>query len=194
MTSLPFIQPPAEPKMRRCGNEQTGILEFPVLGGLTVGESQIINQLSGSQESSLAESARLAQQVAKAEKISLSEAFGIIEKALSGVLDDDAQVAIADRHEGVIDQLRTFFAQQGARTQAATVTALIRCRLNLPDWDDMAHLPRALCEEIWELAQEEIEAEENGPSAAAPTEEELGKPQGASKNGKRLTTKASVGS
>ena len=53
MTSLPFIQPPAQPEMRRCGNEQTGVLEFPILGGLTVGESQIINQLSGSQESSL---------------------------------------------------------------------------------------------------------------------------------------------
>ena len=80
MTSLPFIQPPAAPKMRRCGNEQTGILEFPILGGLTVGESQIISQMSGSQESSLAESARLAQQIAKVEKISLAEAFGVIEK------------------------------------------------------------------------------------------------------------------
>ena len=193
MTSLPFIQPPAAPKMRRCGNDQTGILEFPILGGLTVGESQIISQLSGSQESSLAESARLAQQVAKVEGISLSEAFGVIEKALSGTLDDPKQMELVERHQEVIDRLRVFFAQQGIKTQTATVTALIRCRLNLPDWDDLAHLPQALFDDIWNFAQSETAAEENEPSAP-PTEEELGKLPGASKNGKRLTTTASVGS
>ena len=193
MTSLPFIQPPAAPKMRRCGNDQTGILEFPILGGLTVGESQIISQLSGSQESSLAESARLAQQIAKAENISLAEAFGVIEKALSGTLDDPKQMELVERHQEVIDKLRVFFAQQGIKTQTATVTALIRCRLNLPDWDDLAHLPQALFDDIWNFAQAETAAEESEPSAP-PTEEELGKPQEASKNGKRLTTTASVGS
>jgi len=193
MASLPFIQPPAEPKMRRCGNEQTGILEFPILGGLTVGESQIIGQLSGSQESSLAESARLAQQIAKTESISLAEAFGVIEKSLSGTLDDPKQMELVERHQEVIDKLRVFFAQQGIKTQTATVTALIRCRLNLPDWDDLAHLPQALFDDIWDLAQAETAAEENEPSAP-PTEEELGKQPEASKNGKRLTTTASVGS
>jgi sulfur relay (sulfurtransferase) DsrC/TusE family protein len=179
--------------MHRCGNEQTGILEFPILGGLTVGESQIISQMSGSQESSLAESARLAQQIAKAESISLSEAFGVIEKALSGTLDDPKQIELVERHQDVVDKLRIFFAQQGVKTQAATVTALIRCRLNLPDWDDMAHLPQALFDDIWDFAQSEQDQENQEP-AARPTEEELGKPQGASKNGKQLTTTASVGS
>ena len=193
MTSLPFIQPPVAPKMQRCGNEQTGILEFPILGGLTVGESQIISQLSGSQESSLAESARLAQQIAKAESISLAEAFGVIEKSLSGTLDDPKQMELVERHQETIDKLRVFFAQQGVKTQTATVTALIRCRLNLPDWDDMAHLPKALFDAIWEFAQSEMAQEEQEP-ASPPTEEELGKPQGASKNGKRLTTTASAGS
>ena len=193
MASLPFIQPPAAPKMHRCGNEQTGILEFPILGGLTVGESQIISQMSGSQESSLAESARLAQQIAKVEGISLAEAFGVIEKSLSGTLDDPKQMELVERHQDVIDRLRVFFAQQGIKTQTATVTALIRCRLDLPDWDDMAHLPQALFDDIWEFAQSEQAQEEQEP-AAPPTEEELGKPQGASKNGKRLTTTASVGS
>ena len=193
MTSLPFIQPPAAPKMQRCGNEQTGVLEFPILGGLTVGESQIINQMSGSQESSLAESARLAQQIAKVESISLAEAFGVIEKSLSGTLDDPKQMELVERHQDVIDRLRVFFAQQGIKTQTATVTALIRCRLNLPDWDDMAHLPQALFDDIWNFAQSE-QAQEDQEPASPPTEEELGKPQGASKNGKRLTTTASVGS
>ena len=193
MTSLPFVQPPAAPQMRRCGNEQTGILEFPVLGGLTVGESQIISQLSGGQESSLAESARLAQQIAKAERITLTEAFSVIEKALSGTLDDPQQLELVERHQTVIDQLRVFFAQQGSKTQSATVTALIRCRLNLPDWDDMAHLPRPLFEDIYRLAEDEIAAENSAP-ANPPTEDELGKQPKASKNGKRLTTTASVGS
>ena len=193
MTSLPFIQPPAAPKMQRCGNELTGVLEFPILGGLTVGESQIIGQMSGSQESSLAESARLAQQIAKVESISLAEAFGVIEKSLSGTLDDPKQMELVERHQETIDKLRIFFAQQGIKTQTATVTALIRCRLNLPDWDDMAHLPQALFDDIWEFAQSE-QAQEDQEPASPPTEEELGKPQGASKNGRRLTTTASVGS
>ena len=193
MSSLPFVQPPVTPKMRRCGNEQTGILEFPVLGGLTVGESEIISQLAGGQESSLTESARLAQQVAKAEGITLTEAFGVIEKALSGTLDDPQQMELVESHQAVIDQLRIFFAQQGSKTQSATVTALIRCRLNLPDWNDMAHLPRPLFEDIYRLAEDEIAAENNEPGSS-PTEDELGKPPKASKNGKRLTTTASVGS
>jgi hypothetical protein len=57
----------------------------------------------------------------------------------------------------------------------------------------MAHLPQALFDDIWQFAESEIAQEEQEP-AAPPTEEELGKPQGASKNGKRLTTTASVGS
>ena len=193
MTSLPFIQPPAAPKMRRCGNEQTGILEFPILGGLTVGESQIIEQLSGSQESSLTEAARLAQQISKVEKVTLSEGFAVVEKALSGTLDDPKQIELIERHQGVVDQLRVFYAQQGVKSNAATVTALIRCRLNLPDWDDMAHLPRALFDDILQFVEEEVAAEKQEP-AAPPTEEELGKLPKASKNGKQLTTTASVGS
>ena len=100
---------------------------------------------------------------------------------------------LVERHQDVIDRLRVFFAQQGIKTQTATVTALIRCRLNLPDWDDMAHLPQALFDDIWKLAQERTGAEEQEP-AAPPAEEELGKLPEASKNGKRLITTASAGS
>ena len=192
MTSLPFIQPPAEPKMHRCGNEQTGILEFPILGGLTVGEAQIISQMSGGQESGMTEGAKIAQQIAKTEGISLSEAFGVVEKAITGTLDDKKQVELAERHQASIDQLRVFFLQQGSKTAAATVTALIRCRLNLPDWDDMAHLPQALFDDIWAFAQSEQDQEESEP-ASPPTEEELGKLPEASKNGKQLTTTVSAG-
>jgi hypothetical protein len=179
--------------MHRCGDEKTGILEFPILGGLTVGESQIIAALSGSQEQSMAESVRLAQQIARAEKITISESFGIVQKALTESFDDEAQADIAARHHEVIDKLRLFFATQSVKTQAATVTALIRCRLNLPDWDDMAHLPQALFADIWAFAESEMAEEETEP-AGPPTEEELGKSQGVRKSGKRLTTTASVGS
>ena len=87
---------------------------------------------------------------------------------------------LVERHQDVIDRLRVFFAQQGIKTQTATVTALIRCRLNLPDWDDMAHLPQALFDDIWEFAQSE-QAQEDQEPATPPTEEELGKPQGAAR-------------
>ena len=85
-----------------------------------------------------------------------------------------------------------FFAQQGEKTQTATVTALIRCRLNLPKWDDMAHLPRALFNEIWAFAEEEIAAEGQG-AVHVPTEEELKKPQAAPSNGKAPTGSQLVG-
>jgi hypothetical protein len=183
MASLPFVQAPIEPEIRRCGNAQTGILEFPVLNGLTVGEGEIIEKLSDSQAGTLEVSARVAQTVARKEKITLTEAFGVIEKALSGQELEPAQEKLVERHSADIDELRMFFAQQGAKTQTATVTALIRCRLNLPKWDDMAHLPRALFNEIWAFAEEEIAAEGQG-AVHVPTEEELKKPQVAPSNGK----------
>ena len=192
MASLPFVQAPKEPELRRCGNEQTGILEFPVLNGLTVGEGEIIEKLSDSQAGTLEVSARVAQSVARKEKITLTEAFGVIEKALAGQELEPAQEKLVERHSADIDELRMFFAQQGAKTQTATVTALIRCRLNLPKWDDMAHLPRALFNEIWAFAEEEIAAEGQG-TVHVPTEEELTKPQAAHSNGKAPTGSQLVG-
>ena len=192
MQNLPFLQAPPVPKMRKCGNLNTGILEFPVLGGLTVGESLMIDKLSGNQESSLSTSARKAQLMAKIENISLAEAFSIIEKAMSGGLTDEKQIAIAEKHGEIIDELRLFYAQLGAKTQTATVLTLIRCRLGLPEWNDLEHLPKPLFNDIWQLAQDEI-AQEEQPTQPAPTEDELGKPQTVSKNGTKPITTASVG-
>jgi len=178
--------------MRRCGNAASGILEFPVLGGLTVGESEIINKMQG-QDTVFIESARCAQQIARAEKISTVEAFDIVQKALTGEAIEGKSSEAAERNAEAIDRLRKLCMEQGNRSKNALVTALIRCRLGLPDWDDLNNLPVALYEDIYKLGEDEQAAEE--PEVAnAPTEEALGKQPKVSRNGKRLTTPASVGS
>ena len=152
----------------------------------------MIDKLSGSQDTSLSVSARKAQFIAKVENFSLTEAFSIIEKAMSGTLTDEKQIAIAEKHSAIVDELRVFYAQLGGKTQTATVLTLIRCRLELPEWNDLEHLPKPLFNDIWQLAQDEIAQEEQAVKAA-PTEDELGKPQAANNNKAKPILTASAG-
>ena len=85
------------------------------------------------------------------------------------------------------------FRSAGQRTQQATVTALIRHRLNLPDWGlaDTQGLHRTLFNELYRLAEEETITEDL-PSKPR-TEEELGKPQAGDGSPKRGTGRKSSG-
>lgn len=175
-STLPFIQPPKAHELRKVGNDATGILEIPVLGGLTVGESASITELLAMEQSSFVEGARVADAIAKEESISITEAFNLIEAAISGKqLEPDAQL-IRLRHAARIEQVAGIYAKAGQRSLEATVTAIIRHRLKLPDWSssDTKELPRALFNELWALAQAEQEAE-NQP-VKPHSEEELKKP------------------
>jgi len=193
MPTLPFVQAPDAPKVRRLGTPASGILEMPVLGGLTVGESAVVSELLAAEQSAFVKGAQIADAIAKAEEISISEAFSIIESAISGkALEADAE-AIRTRHAVQIEQVARVYASAGQRNMEATVTALIRCRCSLSDWgvEDTRKMHRALFNAIWALAQEEQEAEAmpNEP----PTEEELGKPRpadgaGAKRTGRRSST------
>lgn len=193
MPTLPFVQAPEAPTLRRLGTPASGILEMPVLGGLTVGESAVVSELLAAEQSAFVKGAQIADAIAKAEEISISEAFSIIESAISGkALEADAE-AIRTRHAAQIEQVARVYASAGQRNMEATVTALIRCRCSLSDWEveDTRQMHRALFNAIWALAQEEQEAEAmpNEP----PTEEELGKPlpadgAGAKRTGRRSST------
>lgn len=193
MPTLPFVQAPEAPTLRRLGTPASGILEMPVLGGLTVGESAVVSELLAAEQSAFVKGAQIADAIAKAEEISISEAFRIIESAISGkALEADAE-AIRTRHAGQIEQVARVYASAGQRNMEATVTALIRCRCSLSDWgvEDTRKMHRALFNAIWALAQEEQEAEAmpNEP----PTEEELGKPlpadgAGAKRTGRQSST------
>ena len=84
MPTLPFVQAPEAPTLRRLGTAASGILEMPVLGGLTVGESAVVSDLLAAEQSAFVKGAQIADAIAKAEEISISEAFSIIESAISG--------------------------------------------------------------------------------------------------------------
>jgi len=193
MNSLPFVQPPAAPKTKRCGNAQSGILEFPVLGGLTVGESKTISKLVGNANAVLMASAKVANRIADAEGITLSEAFNLVESTLNGqALEGKAETA-ASRNKKDIDELRLLCVEQAETSRRALVVALVRSRLNLPDWSGVDEMHNVLFNEIADFGLEEQNAEEAEP-AEPQTEESLKKRPKASRNAKRSTTSASVGS
>lgn len=191
MSKLPFIVAPPQQELRRVGNESVGILEIPVLGGITVGESAISAELLATEQSSFVAGARIADAIAKEENISLSEAFHIIESAVSGRELEQKADEIRARHAERIEEVARIYTAAGQRNMEASVTALLRCRLNLKDWslDDTRTMPRKLFQDLWALVQEEQEAEnlESQPV----TEEELKKPQPEATSAPKRTGKKS---
>lgn len=175
--SLPFVVPPAAATLRRVGTPSTGILEIEVRGGLTVAEAAEINVLQANEESSFTKGAQIADAIAKAENISLVEAFQLIQDAVVGNSLEPRAEELRVKHSALIEEVARVYAAAGERTMRATVTAMIRCRLSQPGWtmEQTAALPRALFQGLWDLAQEEIAAENN--ESAPPTEDDLKKPQ-----------------
>jgi len=174
--SLPFVVPPIAVSTRRVGTPSTGILEIEVRGGLTVGEAAEISVLQATEESSFTKGAQMADAIAKAEGITLVEAFQLIQDVVVGNQLEERAEELRVRHASSIEEVARVYAAAGDRTMRATVTALIRCRLAQPDWtmEQTNQLPRALFQGLWDLAQQEIAAE--GNESAPPTEEDLKKP------------------
>lgn len=177
MKSLPFIKAPVEPGTKRVGTKGSGILEFPVLGGLTVGESSLIAEYMSREQSAFVKGAQIADSIAKVEGMTISEAFAILEDTLRGRELEPAAEAIRLRHASRIEEVGRIYAAAGAANMAATVTALVVSRLGVKDWtlEDTASMPRVLFDGIWALAQEETEAEQQDTAEPA-DEETLGKP------------------
>lgn len=184
---LPFITPPAPTTKRRIGDERSGVLELEERGGLTVGESALISELLADEQSSFVRGAQIADQIATDESITITEAFAIIEKAISGQTLEEAADAIRVKHAERIAEVARVYSRAGQRNLEATVTALIRTRLELPEWnlDDTRRLPKALFDGVWQLAQDEQRAEDM-PSTP-PTAEELGKQPPAPGKGRKPT-------
>ena len=174
---LPFITPPVASTKRRIGNERCGILELEVRGGLTVGESATIAELLAGEQSSFVRGAQIADAIAKEESLSLTEAFQIIESAISGRNLEPEADAIRIKHATRIEEVAMVYAKAGQRNIEATVTGLIRSRCSLPDWslDDTRSLDKVLFDAIWQLAQDEQTAE--AMPSNPPSEDDLKKPQ-----------------
>lgn len=187
MRSLPFITAPAAPTTREVGNAESGILRFSVLGGLTVAESALMDELLAEKPSAFVEAAKIAALIAKDEDISLVEAFTVIERSVSGGEQEPAAEAMRIKHAERIDKVIRIFSQNTGFTQEAAVTALIRCRLDQPEWttSDTRSLSRRLYQEIYTLYLDELDAEANETSPVS--EEELGK-QPPGSGGKRKRT------
>ena len=175
------------------GTLDSGTLEIPILGGLTVDESDTISELLAQDQSAFVKGAKLADAIATEEGIDLSEAFAIIEQAITGAkLEPDAE-AIRIKHANRIEQVVRVYETAGQRSMEASVTAIIRHRLDLPEWtmDATRAMARILLQDIWKLIQDE-QAAENLPENR-PTHEELKKPPLASGNGRKPTGGKSSG-
>lgn len=175
MASLPFVTPPAPRHKRRIGNAQVGEVEVEVRGGLTVGESATISELLAEEQSSFVRGAQIADAIATEEGISLSEAFSIVEKAISGQELEEKADAIRLRHADRINEVAKVYAAAGQRNLLATVTAIIRSRCDRPTWsiEDTIDLDKPLFDGFWQLAQDEQSAEDM--PCEPPSTEDLGK-------------------
>lgn len=95
------------------------------------------------------------------------------------------------KHADRIDKVIRIFSQSTGFTQEAAVTALIRCRLDQPEWgvSDTQGLHRRLYQDIYALYLDELDAEAN--ETVPVSEEELGKqPLGSGEKRKRTGRKS----
>jgi len=175
VSKLPFVVAPRTPELRRVGNEVTGVLEIPVLGGITVGEAAVVAELLANEQQAFVQGARIADAIAKEENITLSEAFHIVEAGAFGKTLEPTADEIRTRHAERIAEITKIYATAGRRNMEATVTALLRCRLNLPHWstEDTRTMHEVLFNGVLELAREEQDAENMVSSPI--TEEDLKK-------------------
>jgi len=191
MSILPFLQPPAAHEPRRVGNANSGILEIPVLGGLTVEESATASDFLSSEQSAFVEGAQIADGIAVEEGISLLEAFELVEASLSGKDLEPKAEAIRVKHADAIQRVARIYAASGQRNMDAHVTAILRCRLNLPSWglSNTRKLDKALYNDIWQLVQDEQASE--GREVEPTNEAELKKPSPGSGKGMKPTGRKS---
>ena len=196
---LPFVTPPRQAQVRRFGNPDSGILELPVLGGLTVAETSLIEMQMRDDESAFVEGCKAADAIAKEEtstqgrEFSISEAFQIIDNCIAGrSLEPEAQ-AVRLRHAKKLEAVARAYSQEGIHNMEATVTAIVSYRLKLPEWTiaDTRNMHRRLFKDIWALAQDEIAAEDMPTTPA--TEEELKKPLPEQEAGARRRGRKSSG-
>jgi len=191
VATLPFLKPPAAPTTRDVGNDESGILRFPVLGGLTVQESITIDQLVAERPNAFVEAAKVATAISAGEGITAVEAFTVIEQAVGSQELEPAAQALRLKYAEQINHVIHVFSTSNQYTTDAAVTALIRCRLDRPEWgvDDTHTLARRLLQDIYDLYLDEVAAENNPTSPV--TEEELGKPQpGSGGRAKRTGSKS----
>lgn len=194
-----YKQPPAAPETRLIGNEKVGIIEVPVLGGLTIEEDETISELINTADDVVVLASQTAQRIALVEnqgkgeeeqKLTELEAYRIIEDSVFHRELEPAAHAIAIRHAEAIAAVRAANKALETLKARATVTALLRHRLGVQDIP--AGFPRVLFQGLDMLGDQE-RASERLP-AVPMTAEALGKPPGAGSKGSKRTGARSSGS
>lgn len=173
---LPFVVAPPKRKTQRIGSKETGILELPVLGSLTVAEVITVSDLTADTDAAVVVAAKLAQRISAEQEISILEAFALVEAAAVGREMSEQQEAIRLRYLPEIAELTKTYIQRGRERMLASVTALIRCRLERPEWqlEQTKTLPQPLMDALFAFYEQERTAAEPD-SVAPPSEEEIKK-------------------
>ena len=132
MAKLPFKTAPKK-ETREVGNEDIGVLEFPVLNDLTVREQSFITDKLAS-NSTFLEVARISNKVAKAARIQPVAAHRFVTKCVSfqmlGQGDfDEKEDNLRIKFARELEELGAFLLKTQWERQLVTVTALIRYRL-----------------------------------------------------------------
>jgi hypothetical protein len=177
MTGLPYIKPPQTFPPRRIGNDAVGILEVPVLGGLTVEEIDTVTKLLDGFPSARVAEAEAAIAIAAAEGCTPVEAHRVVTDGLSGLpLDDPSAETMRLRHAARIHEVLRIYEAAGRLNRLSSMTAIIRHRLNRPEWTmaETLKLPRLLGDGLWQLVMDEQDAEALPTEPV--TEEDLKKP------------------
>lgn len=175
-SNLPFVIAPPKRSNQRVGSKETGVLELPVLGSLQVAEVITVSDLTGESDAAVVVAAKLAQRISAEQEISILEAFALVEAAAVGRDMTPEQEAIKLRYLPEIAELTRTYIQRGRERMLASVTALVRHRLDRPDWEiaDTMRLPQPLMDALFAFFEQERTSAEPD-SVAPPSEEEIKK-------------------
>ena len=132
MAKLPFKTEPKK-ETREVGNEDIGILEFPVYNDLTVREQAFITDKLAN-NSTFLEVARIANKVAKAAKIQPVAAHRFVTKCVTFAMlgrgeFDEKEENLRIKFARELEELSAFLLKTQWERQLVTVTALVRYRL-----------------------------------------------------------------
>jgi hypothetical protein len=194
-----YKKPPAAPQTRLIGNEQVGILEVPILGGLTIEEDETIDEMINSADSVVVLASQAAQRIVLEEnrtraegepELTSLEAYRIIEDAIFHRTMEPKAHSISIRHAEAIVAVRTAHKELESFRSKALVTALLRHRLGVHDIPPK--FPRLLYYGLVALGEEEKTSEEF-PSVPM-TAEALGKPPKAKRAARKRTGTPDSGS
>lgn len=180
MIDLPYvIQPQPQQPPRRIGTAASGMLDIPILGGITVDEARTAEDLLADQPTTFVVEAIAADAIATAEDISIVEAYSIVTEAAGGKKSEDPTVnAIRMRHAARIDAVVRAYNEIGRNSMEAWAVTMIRHRLGQPGCAvaDVRAMPRVLLQGLWGVVADEKDCEKTLPEPAA-SEADLKKPR-----------------